>query len=76
MEFRLLKVAKPLWEGRYHTDMNSRDTLATELNVLGKFDPFVPKNYQNCEFLMLGNLDPIVQRKALKQLKNDPNLSC
>ena len=62
------------WEGRYHTDMNSRDTLATELNVLAKFDPFVPKNYQNCEFLMLGNLDPIVQRKVLKQLKKRPKL--
>ena len=62
------------WEGKYHTDMNSRDTLATELNVLAKFDPFVPKNYQNCEFLMLGNLDPIVQRKVLKQLKKRPKL--
>ena len=62
------------WEGRYHTDMNSRDTLATELNVLAKFDPFVPKNYQNCQFLMLGNLDPIVQRKVLKQLKKRPKL--
>ncbi len=62
------------WEGKYHTDMNSRDTLATELNVLAEFEPFVPKNYENCEFLMLGNLDPIVQRKVLKQLKKRPKL--
>lgn len=62
------------WEGKYHTDMNSRDTLATELNVLAEFDPYVPKNYQNCEFLMLGNLEPNVQRKVLKQLKKRPKL--
>ena len=54
--------------------MNSRDTLATELNVLAEFDPFVPNNYQNCEFLMLGNLEPNVQRKVLKQLKKRPKL--
>ena len=62
------------WEGKYHTDMNSRDTLATELNVLAEFEPFVPNNYQNCEFLMLGNLEPNVQRKVLKQLKKRPKL--
>ena len=62
------------WEGKYHTDMNSRDTLATELNVLADFDPIVPDNYQDCEFLMLGNLDPTVQRKVLTQLKTRPKL--
>ena len=62
------------WEGKYHTDMNNRDTLTTELNVLAEFDPFVPSNYQNCEFLMLGNLEPNVQRKVLKQLKKRPKL--
>ena len=46
------------WSGKYHTDMNSRDTLVTELNVLGNFDPIVPDSYQNCEYLMLGNLTP------------------
>ena len=43
------------WSGKYHNDMNSRDTLVTELNVLGTFDPIIPENYQDCEFLMLGN---------------------
>ncbi|MGY8867227.1 MAG: PfkB family carbohydrate kinase, partial [Methylophagaceae bacterium] len=62
------------WEGKYHTDMNSRDTLATDLNVLADFDPVVPESYQDCEFLMLGNLDPTVQRKVLSQLKNRPKL--
>ena len=62
------------WEGKYHTDMNSRDTLATELNVLADFDPIVPDNYQSCEFLMLGNLEPNIQRKVLKQLKKRPKL--
>lgn len=62
------------WEGKYHTDMNSRDTLSTELNVLAEFDPFVPNNYQDCEFLMLGNLEPNVQRKVLKHLKKRPKL--
>ncbi len=62
------------WEGKYHTDMNSRDTLTTELNVLADFDPIVPNKYQDCEFLMLGNLDPTVQRKVLSQLIRPPKL--
>jgi len=62
------------WEGKYHTDMNSRDTLTTELNVLADFNPVIPQEYQNCEFLMLGNLDPSVQRKVLTQLKIRPKL--
>src|SRR5205814_293484 len=46
------------WSGRYHADMNSRDTLDTQLNVLADFDPVIPESYQDCEFLMLGNLVP------------------
>ena len=49
------------WSGKYHNDMNTRDTLATELNVLADFDPTVPEDYKDCEFLMLGNLTPAVQ---------------
>ncbi len=62
------------WSGRYHNDMNSRDTLDTQLNVLGDFDPIVPESYKNCEFLMLGNLMPQVQQKVLSQLSKRPKL--
>ena len=62
------------WEGKYHTNMNSRDTLTTELNVLADFNPIVPIQYQDCEFLMLGNLDPTIQGQVLKQLKSRPKL--
>ncbi|MHB1921937.1 MAG: PfkB family carbohydrate kinase [Chitinophagaceae bacterium] len=62
------------WSGKYHLDMNTRDTLATELNVLGSFDPVIPENYQGCEFLMLGNLVPAVQRKVIEQLTTRPRL--
>jgi sugar/nucleoside kinase (ribokinase family) len=62
------------WSGKYHNDMNSRDTLATELNVLENFDPIIPENYQDCEYLMLGNLTPIVQQTVIKRLKNRPKL--
>ena len=51
------------WSGRYHLDMNSRDTLITDLNVLADFDPNVPESYQDCEFLMLGNLVPAFSKK-------------
>ena len=54
------------WSGKYHNDMNSRDTLVTELNVLEHFDPIVPDSYQGCEYLMLGNLSPQVQRMHRK----------
>lgn len=60
------------WKGRYHNDMNSRDTLVTELNVLGDFDPIIPENYQDCEFLMLGNLAPTVQRTVIERLNRRP----
>ena len=62
------------WSGRYHMDMNSRDTLVTELNVLADFKPVVPESYQDCEFLMLGNLAPAVQLSVIEQLKNKPKL--
>jgi sugar/nucleoside kinase (ribokinase family) len=62
------------WSGRYHNDMNSRDTLDTQLNVLADFDPIVPESSKNCEFLMLGNLMPNVQQKVLSQLTARPKL--
>jgi sugar/nucleoside kinase (ribokinase family) len=62
------------WSGRYHMDMNTRDTLVTELNVLGTFQPVVPDSYQDCEFLMLGNLAPSVQLSVIGQLKKKPKL--
>ncbi len=62
------------WSGKYHNDMNSRDTLVTELNSLGTFDPKVPESYKNAEFLMLGNLSPDVQRKVIEQMPVRPKL--
>ena len=62
------------WSGKYHNDMNSRDTLITELNVLADFDPIIPDSYQDCEYLMLGNLTPQVQRTVIERLKNRPKL--
>lgn len=62
------------WSGKYHNDMNSRDTLVTELNVLEHFDPIIPDSYQDCEYLLLGNLTPQVQSTVIKRLKNRPKL--
>ncbi len=62
------------WSGKYHNDMNSRDTLATELNVLENFDPIVPESYQGVEFVMLGNLAPAVQRQVIERLSTRPKL--
>jgi sugar/nucleoside kinase (ribokinase family) len=62
------------WSGKYHNDMNSRDTLITELNVLGTFDPIIPAEYSDVEYLMLGNLSPDVQRKVIERLPNRPKL--
>jgi sugar/nucleoside kinase (ribokinase family) len=62
------------WSGRYHMDMNSRDTLDTQLNVLENFQPVVPESFQDCEFLMLGNLVPAVQRSVIEQLRKRPKL--
>jgi sugar/nucleoside kinase (ribokinase family) len=62
------------WSGKYHLDMNSRDTLVTELNVLGDFQPVVPASYQDGEFLLLGNLDPKVQISVIEQMTTRPKL--
>ena len=62
------------WSGRYHNDMNSRDTLATELNVLADFKPVVPVAFQDAEIVMLGNLHPLVQSSVLDQLTAKPKL--
>ncbi len=62
------------WSGKYHEDMNSRDTLDTQLNVLSTFDPVIPDAYQDCEFLMLGNLMPSIQMSVLQRLKKRPKL--
>jgi len=62
------------WSGRYHEDMNSRDTLVTELNVLADFDPKIPDSYQGAEFLMLGNLAPKIQLNVIQELKQRPKL--
>ncbi len=71
------KVAdKPsfFWSGKYHLDMNSRDTLVTDLNVLADFDPKIPDSYQGADFLMLGNLMPKIQLSVIDQLKEKPKL--
>jgi sugar/nucleoside kinase (ribokinase family) len=62
------------WSGKYHNDMNSRDTLATELNVLADFNPKVPANFTDSDIVMLGNLHPIVQSSVLNQLTQKPKL--
>ncbi|WP_336514985.1 PfkB family carbohydrate kinase [Pollutibacter soli] len=62
------------WAGKYDMDMNSRETLTTELNVLADFNPVVPESYGDSEFLMLGNLAPAVQHSVIKQLKKRPKL--
>lgn len=62
------------WSGRYHNDMNSRDTLATELNVLADFNPIVPENFKDADVVMLGNLHPIVQTGVLNQMIKKPKL--
>ena len=62
------------WSGKYHQDMNTRDTLDTQLNVLENFDPIVPENYQDCDILMLGNLTPSVQYNVIGQIKKRPKL--
>ncbi len=62
------------WSGRYHNDMNSRDTLVTELNVLADFNPVVPKEYKDAEVVMLGNLHPMVQMGVLDQMSSKPKM--
>lgn len=62
------------WSGKYHNDMNTRDTLDTQLNVLENFDPIIPEKYQDCEFLMLGNLAPAIQKMVIERLHKRPKL--
>ncbi len=62
------------WSGLYHNDMNSRDTLVTELNVLADFNPVVPEKYKNANVVMLGNLHPLVQLSVIKQMNSKPKL--
>lgn len=62
------------WSGKYHMDMNTRDTLVTDLNVLADFNPVVPESYQESEFLMLGNLMPKLQLSVINQMKVRPKL--
>jgi sugar/nucleoside kinase (ribokinase family) len=62
------------WSGKYHNDLNTRDTLITDLNVLADFDPVVPENFMDCDFLMLGNLHPAVQMSVIKQIPKRPKL--
>lgn len=62
------------WHGKYHLDMNSRETLDTQLNVLADFDPVVPEAYRDSEYLLLGNLMPSLQRKVLEQMNRRPKL--
>jgi len=62
------------WKGKYHNDLNTRDTLITELNVLADFKPIVPENYKDTDFLMLGNLHPSIQMSVIKQIPKRPKL--
>jgi len=62
------------WSGRYHNDLNTRDTLITDLNVLADFNPVVPEKFIDCDFLMLGNLHPAVQMSVIKQIPKRPKL--
>ena len=62
------------WSGKYHLDMNSRDTLVTDLNVLEKFNPILPDSYKNPDILMLGNIDPNLQIKVIEQIEKRPKL--
>ena len=62
------------WEGRYHNDMNSRDTLVTEVNVLEKFEANLPESYKDSEYLLLGNLHPAIQNSVLEQMNTRPRL--
>lgn len=62
------------WSGKYHNDMNTRDTLITELNVMENFDPVIPDSYQDCQYLMLGNTAPAIQQLVVERLQKRPKL--
>jgi sugar/nucleoside kinase (ribokinase family) len=69
-----LKIVKDAetfrWAGKYHDDMNNRDSLSTELNVFAEFNPVIPEQYRRSEYLLLGNIDPVLQLRVLDQLDN------
>ncbi len=62
------------WSGKYHNDMNTRDTVEVQLNVMEGFDPIIPESYQDCQYLMLGNTAPAIQQTVIERLKNRPKL--
>ncbi len=62
------------WSGKYHEDMNTRDTVDVQLNVMGDFDPVIPDSYQGCEYLMLGNTAPAIQKLVLERMEKRPKL--
>ncbi|MBO0932495.1 PfkB family carbohydrate kinase [Fibrella aquatilis] len=62
------------WSGKYHDDMNTRDTVEVQLNVMEHFDPIIPDQYQDCQYLMLGNTAPAIQHMVVKRMKNRPKL--
>ena len=62
------------WSGKYHNDMNTRDTVEVQLNVMGDFDPVIPDTYQDCQYLMLGNTAPAIQRMVIERLSTRPKL--
>ncbi|NTW48701.1 MAG: sugar kinase [Chlorobiales bacterium] len=64
------------WSGRYHYDMNTRDTLDTQLNVFADFDPVIPHQYQQAKYVCLGNIDPALQRKVLEQISRPKLIIC
>ncbi|WP_337866160.1 PfkB family carbohydrate kinase [Ignavibacterium sp.] len=64
------------WSGKYHYDLNVRDTLFTELNVFEKFDPIIPENARKSKFICLGNIDPVLQSKVLDQMENPQFVVC
>jgi len=78
MDLSGVKVVKGgksfFWAGKYHDDLNGRDTLVTDLNVLADFDPVLPEHYKNSKYIMLGNLTPDIQISVLDQLNSEPEL--
>ena len=62
------------WSGKYHDDMNTRDTVEVQLNVMEHFDPIIPDAYQDCQYLMLGNTAPAIQQKVIERLNKRPKL--
>lgn len=73
----ILKDTKTFhWHGKYHYDMNTRDSITTELNALGVFDPKIPENYKSCEYICLGNIDPTIQQKVIKQIQKPEIVMC